>query len=432
MTNPKDPARGGSEDPNRKPEGEELSDLHPGSNPRDAQEEAKALRPNEDTREQEERSNILEHEFEAEDERELDQLERQHPPLTDPEDNAKVDRLVDDTDTPAHAGAPRPRAAGDKVFVRREVAARDYLVSANVLRNLFVVSGILGAVLVTVILTLASANDSARYTPADETQYQRTLTEATEALSGFSLNGDDGQSARIPIEQAMAVLAAQGLEAVSASLAAAPVQTAPEEPDPQDGVVQPQEGGEAQAAEGEAAPQTEAAAEPEQPAQEPAQEAAQEPAPPAETAQAAAAPTGGAPEVLTAGQAAYEANCASCHQADGAGIAGAFPPVAGHAAALYNAEGGRSYLINLLLYGLQGEIQIEGQTYNGVMPPWQQLSDEEIADILNYIVTAWDGNQQLQDFSPFEAAEVTELRATSLTGNDVYALRQELGLTGEE
>jgi mono/diheme cytochrome c family protein len=123
--------------------------------------------------------------------------------------------------------------------------------------------------------------------------------------------------------------------------------------------------------------------------------------------------------------------CASCHQATGQGVPGAFPPLVGHVPELYNAQGGHDYLINLLLYGLQGEIQVQGQTYNGVMPGWQQLSDEEIADLLNYTATAWGNNAQLQNFEPYEAADIAPLRDAGLSAQDVYNLRQELGLGGE-
>ena len=59
---------------------------------------------------------------------------------------------------------------------------------------------------------------------------------------------------------------------------------------------------------------------------------------------------------LSAGEGVFTTNCASCHQASGEGVAGAFPPLVGHASELAVAEGGHEYLENLLLYGLQGEI----------------------------------------------------------------------------
>ena len=107
----------------------------------------------------------------------------------------------------------------------------------------------------------------------------------------------------------------------------------------------------------------------------------------------------------------YAANCISCHQANGQGIPGAFPPLAGgHAADLVQAEGGRSYLLHALVYGVQGQIVVAGQTYNGLMPAWPQLSDAEIAAVLSYVIRAWDNGAALDagvaDFTPDEVAAV--------------------------
>jgi len=115
----------------------------------------------------------------------------------------------------------------------------------------------------------------------------------------------------------------------------------------------------------------------------------------------------------------YAANCASCHGPAGAGIAGAFPPLAGHAAEL--AAQSRPYLIDSLLYGLQGQIVVRGTTYNGVMPAWGQLSDEEIAAILDHIV-AWDGPA----VDPFDADEVAAERGKGWSPGDVLAFRREV------
>lgn len=115
----------------------------------------------------------------------------------------------------------------------------------------------------------------------------------------------------------------------------------------------------------------------------------------------------------------YAANCASCHGPAGAGIAGAFPPVAGHAAEL--AQQSRAYLIDSLLYGLQGQIVVRGVTYNGVMPAWGQMSDEQIAAILTYIV-AMDG----PEVDPFDADEVAAERGKGWSPSDVLAFRREV------
>lgn len=129
------------------------------------------------------------------------------------------------------------------------------------------------------------------------------------------------------------------------------------------------------------------------------------------------------------GEAVYTSNCIGCHQANGAGIAGAFPPLPEHTVDLFEAEGGREYLANLQLYGLQGPIEVLGSTYNGNMPAWKQLSDDDIADVLNYVLHTW-GNDELlpEDFEVYAAEEITALRDQDLSADDMYAQRQDLGL----
>ena len=129
------------------------------------------------------------------------------------------------------------------------------------------------------------------------------------------------------------------------------------------------------------------------------------------------------PEALVAaevdGAALYAANCASCHGPAGAGIAGAFPPMAGHAAVL--AEQDRPYLIRSLLYGLQGQIVVGGVTYNGVMPAWSQLDDEQLAAILTHIVDLDE-----PDVAPFDADEVAAERGMGLSPGDVLEYRRQV------
>lgn len=63
------------------------------------------------------------------------------------------------------------------------------------------------------------------------------------------------------------------------------------------------------------------------------------------------------------------------------------------------------------------------------MPAWAQLSDDDIANVLNYVSTAWGNEAQLQGFQPYTAADIAPLRDAGLTSQDVYALRQELALS---
>ncbi len=120
----------------------------------------------------------------------------------------------------------------------------------------------------------------------------------------------------------------------------------------------------------------------------------------------------------------YANNCASCHQANGQGVPGAFPPVAGHSADLIETRG-RDYLPILMLYGLQGSIEVEGTTYNGVMPAWSQLSDEELAAVTNHIVTEWDEGELPDDFEPYEPGEFEGARGQELSADDVLQRRSE-------
>ncbi len=100
----------------------------------------------------------------------------------------------------------------------------------------------------------------------------------------------------------------------------------------------------------------------------------------------AAAPAAEIPAArLNRGQALYAQHCAPCHQLNGAGLPGTFPPLAKSdflAADLPRA-------IRAVLEGLKGEITVNGTRYNGVMPP-ALLNDAALADVFTYILNTWD------------------------------------------
>ncbi|RDI95425.1 cytochrome c [Meiothermus sp. QL-1] len=121
------------------------------------------------------------------------------------------------------------------------------------------------------------------------------------------------------------------------------------------------------------------------------------------------------------------AQCQGCHQANGAGVPGVFPPLAGHIPEILAVRGGREYLIQVMLYGLQGPITIKGTRYQGVMPAYAQLKDEDIAALLNHISTQW-GNRFPAGQQPFTAAEVRAQRAKTMTAAQVLEARNKLGL----
>jgi mono/diheme cytochrome c family protein len=125
------------------------------------------------------------------------------------------------------------------------------------------------------------------------------------------------------------------------------------------------------------------------------------------------------------GERTYDTNCSGCHQRSGRGITGGFPPLAGHAPQVL-AQKGRAYLARLVLFGLAGAIEVEGTKYNGMMPSWSSLKDDEVAAVIDHVLTAWDNDRQLpKDFKPVVPAEIAAVRAESLTSEQVYAMREQ-------
>lgn len=106
-------------------------------------------------------------------------------------------------------------------------------------------------------------------------------------------------------------------------------------------------------------------------------------------------------QLIEAGKGLYEAQCAACHQATGAGIPGVFPPLAGsdYKGFLDPVEHART-----IVKGLTGEIVVNGTTYNGAMTPFGQLSDLEIAAIATYERNSWGNDHGM--VTPEQVASV--------------------------
>lgn len=108
---------------------------------------------------------------------------------------------------------------------------------------------------------------------------------------------------------------------------------------------------------------------------------------------------------LENGKKVYLANCAACHQANGQGLTGAFPPLA-------NADflrGNRKKVLQAALFGLSGPITVNGEKYDAVMPSMGHLLDQDLADALTYVLSSW-GNS-----------------GAAVSTDEVRALRTELG-----
>jgi nitrite reductase (NO-forming) / hydroxylamine reductase len=111
-----------------------------------------------------------------------------------------------------------------------------------------------------------------------------------------------------------------------------------------------------------------------------------------------------------AGHAAYLANCAACHQPDGRGLAGAFPPLAG---ADWLAEHSVEQVAEVVLKGLSGPLVVNGQQYNGTMPAMSHLPDADIAAILTHVYGNWGNPGHVVD-----AATVARVRRDSGAPSD--------------
>lgn len=92
-------------------------------------------------------------------------------------------------------------------------------------------------------------------------------------------------------------------------------------------------------------------------------------------------------EKIKFGEKLYAQTCFACHQPTGKGMAGAFPPLA--ESDYLNADVERA--IDIVIHGLRGEITVNGEAYNSIMPA-QQLNDEEAAAVLTYIYNSWGNN----------------------------------------
>lgn len=122
-----------------------------------------------------------------------------------------------------------------------------------------------------------------------------------------------------------------------------------------------------------------------------------------------------APGATVDGGAIFAANCAACHQANGQGLPGVFPPLAGSEWVV----GDPKVLANILLHGVSGKIEVAGQSFDGMMPAFAQLSDAEIAGVLTHIRSTW-GNQAEAISADFIASEreAGSARTTPFEGSE--------------
>jgi nitrite reductase (NO-forming) len=103
------------------------------------------------------------------------------------------------------------------------------------------------------------------------------------------------------------------------------------------------------------------------------------------------------------GKELYNLHCQSCHMANGEGVGSVFPPLAKADYMLAD----RNRAIKETIFGVSGEMLINGKTYNGNMSP-VYIDDQETADVLTYIFNSW-GNKG----KTFTTEEVAKVRDTA-------------------
>ncbi len=118
---------------------------------------------------------------------------------------------------------------------------------------------------------------------------------------------------------------------------------------------------------------------------------------------------GAAKARLPEGEKVFQTYCQACHQANGQGLPGAFPPLARSDYLLADPKRG----IVAVLEGVSGEITVNGQKFNSVMPHLNYLSDQQIADALTYVLNSW-GN----DGGVIVPEQVAEVRATAMVAEE--------------
>jgi len=90
------------------------------------------------------------------------------------------------------------------------------------------------------------------------------------------------------------------------------------------------------------------------------------------------------------GAALYATHCVACHQPDGNGAEGLAPPLTGVLAKRAKVPGGREYLAQVVVSGMVGTITSRGVKYNGNMPSAAALSDEELSEVLGYVLARFN------------------------------------------
>ncbi len=128
------------------------------------------------------------------------------------------------------------------------------------------------------------------------------------------------------------------------------------------------------------------------------------------------------------GRQLFAANCVVCHRIGGVGQTGLAPPLTSNPARYVESLEGRKQLIWTILFGMYGDITVNGRHYNFRMPAFAQLSDTDLAQVINYV--AFEIAQAPKSTGTIDAKDVAAER-THLPDSDLLRKHRSAVLDSE-
>jgi mono/diheme cytochrome c family protein len=124
------------------------------------------------------------------------------------------------------------------------------------------------------------------------------------------------------------------------------------------------------------------------------------------------------------GKSLFAERCASCHQAQGQGLPGRYPPLTQLEEWLATPEG-RHYVARVVMHGFAGPIEVGGEAYDGLMLTYRwRLKDPQITAVLRYLAESL--NSPRPGYEPYSEQQITAIRAVKMPDAEVRAIRDAL------
>jgi mono/diheme cytochrome c family protein len=112
----------------------------------------------------------------------------------------------------------------------------------------------------------------------------------------------------------------------------------------------------------------------------------------------------------------FAVTCASCHQANGEGVPDRYPPLAGSEW----VSGDADRMLRIVLHGLTGEVEVQGEMFTGLMPAWgPNLKDPQVAAVVSYVRDRFGGGAKA-----VTAADVQRVRKATASRKVPYTPKE--------